>query len=392
MRGTKTTKLRWAAVSTAATLLALSGCSKGGSGQGGPGGGFKMPPMPVEVAAVEQGTVSDRFEAVGTIEARDEITVVSEIDGLVEKLPFREGEAIESGGLIAQLDDTQLRAEEARAEALREQAQATYDRVKSVVEQSAGAPQDLDDAAGALKVAEANLALARSRLDKTRITAPWTGILGARRISPGAFLRAGQPITDLAAIDEIRVSFSAPERYLGVLARGTPVTVSAPAFPNYTLEGRIDVVEPVLDADSRSARILARVRNPGRKMRPGMSANIVTVLSERPNALTVPSEAIFVDGNQSYVFAIKPDSTVTRVPVQLGTRMSARVEVTSGLERDMRVVRAGHQKLFEGARVMPIASAPPGGAPGMPGGATGTGNAADPSGPARADSSTGAGT
>lgn len=385
-------KLRGTAVSAAALLLALSGCSKGGSEQGGPGGGFKMPPMPVEAAAVEQGTVSDRFEAVGTIEARDEITVVSEIDGVVEKLPFREGAAIGAGGVLAQLDDTQLRAEEARAEALREQAQATYERVKSVVEQAAGAPQDLDNAAAELKVADANLALARSRLDKTRITAPWAGIVGSRRVSPGAFLRAGQPITELAAIDEIRVSFSAPERYLGVLQRGTPVTVSTPAFPGYTLEGKIDVVEPVLDASLRSARVLARVRNPGRRLRPGMSANIVTVLSERLNALTVPSEAVFVEGSQSYVFAIKPDSTVARIPVQLGTRTAARVEVTSGLEPDMRVVRAGHQKLYDGAKVMPIASAPPGAA-GTAG--AGAGAAADPSGPAgtaQADSSAGAGT
>jgi len=344
-------------------LLALAGCSKGGPGQG-PAGGFKPPPMPVETAAVEQAPIADRFEAVGTVEAGDQITVVSEIDGLVEQLPFREGAAIAAGAPIALLDDTQLRAEVARTEALRDQAQATYERVKSVVDQGAGAPQDLDDAAAALKVAEANLALAQSRLEKTRITAPWAGIVGARRVSPGAFLRAGQPITDLAAVQEIKVSFSAPERYLGILERGAPVTVSAPAYPGYTLEGRIDVIEPVLDASLRSARILARVRNPGGKFRPGMSANVVAVLSQRADALTVPSEAVFVEGQQSFVYAVKPDSTVTRVAVSLGTRTPERVEVTSGLEPGARVVRAGHQKLFEGARVQPVGGVgSPGAAP-----------------------------
>ena len=363
MASTRTTEVRRKAAVAVLLLLALAGCSKGGPGQG-PAGGFKPPPMPVETAAVEQAPIADRFEAVGTVEAGDQITVVSEIDGLVEQLPFREGAAIAAGAPIALLDDTQLRAEVARTEALRDQAQATYERVKSVVDQGAGAPQDLDDAAAALKVAEANLALAQSRLEKTRITAPWAGIVGARRVSPGAFLRAGQPITDLAAVQEIKVSFSAPERYLGILERGAPVTVSAPAYPGYTLEGRIDVIEPVLDASLRSARILARVRNPGGKFRPGMSANVVAVLSQRADALTVPSEAVFVEGQQSFVYAVKPDSTVTRVAVSLGTRTPERVEVTSGLEPGARVVRAGHQKLFEGARVQPVGGVgSPGAAP-----------------------------
>jgi membrane fusion protein (multidrug efflux system) len=347
-----------------ATALLMTGaaCSKRGAG-GAPGGGFKPPPMPVEASPVVQAPIADRFEGVGTVEAGEAITVAAEIDGIVVALPFREGQSVAKGAVLARLDDVQLRAEVARAEALRDQARTTYERVKSVVEQAAGAAQDLDDAAAALKVAEANLALAQARLQKTRITAPWSGLAGARRVSPGAFVRAGQEITDLAAVRDIKVRFSAPERYLGVLQRGAPVTVSTPAFPGYTLEGRIDVVEPVLDANLRSGRLLARVPNPGEKLRPGMSANVSTVLSERANALTIPSEAVFVEGSQSFVYAIQPDSTVKRVAVTLGTRTPEVVEVTAGLEPGGRVVRAGHQKLFVGAKVMPVGEGPPAGEP-----------------------------
>jgi multidrug efflux pump subunit AcrA (membrane-fusion protein) len=150
--------------------------------------------MPVETAIVEATAVADRFEAVGTIEARNAITVVSEIDGSVTKLPFREGEAIRRGEPIAQLDDTQLAAEVERAEALRAQEAVHFERVKAVVGQGAGAPQDLDDAAADLKVAEANLALSRP-VAKTRITAPSTDRRRAPR-EPGA-LRAGDAIADL---------------------------------------------------------------------------------------------------------------------------------------------------------------------------------------------------
>jgi len=331
-------------------VVSLAGCAPGG------GGGFAPPPMPVETATVTQGRVMDRFETVGTVDAGEAITVVSEIDGTVISLPFREGSTIEKGGLIAQMDDSQLKAEVQRTEALRDQSQSRYDRVKSVVEQGAGAPQDLDDAAAVLKVAEANLALAEARLAKTRIVAPFAGSLGARRVSPGAFLRGGQPITDLAQLAELRVNFSAPERYLAQLIRGAEVTVSTTAYPGYELRGRIDVVDPVLDEATRSARVMARLKNPGGKFRPGMSANVSAVLSQRANAITIPDEAIFSEGDQSFVYIVKADSTVTRSALTLGTRLKGSVEVVKGLEPGMRVVRAGHQKLFEGAKVIPVAS------------------------------------
>ena len=337
-------------------LLFLMGLFVGGCGGGkGGGGGFSMPPMPVEVSQVHVQTVADRFDAVGTIEAIEAITVVSEIDGVVRSLPFKEGGSIGRGGLIAQLDDSQLAAEFARAEALRAQTKSTYDRVKTVVDQGAGAPQDLDDAAAALKVADANLALARARISKTRIVAPFAGSIGARRVSVGTFLRSGQAITDLANIDDIRVVFSAPERFLSRLSLGATVSVWMAASSGNELKGTIIVIEPVIDQITRSVRVVARVHNVGRQFRPGMSANVSVVLSERANALTIPNEAVFGSGNQSFVFIVRPDSTVARIPLTLGTRFADVVEVLDGLKTGMTVVSAGHQKLFEGGKVMPMA-------------------------------------
>jgi len=351
------------------TILGPAGCGKKGNAPGGAaagGGGFKMPPMPVEVALAMQAPVVDKIEAVGSLEAGEAMNVVSEIDGVVVELPFREGGNVRKGDVLARIDDTQLRAEVERAEALRAQSQVTYDRVKTVVDQQAGAPQDLDNAAAELKVAGATLAVAQSRLDKTRILAPWDGIVGSRAISRGTFIRSGQQITELTQVREMKVRFSAPERYLSTLQRGAAVRITTPAYPDDEIEGRIDVVEPVLDANLRSARILARVPNPGGKLRAGMSANISVVLQQRDLAITVPSEAVFVEGTQAFVYVVKPDSTVTRTTVTLGTRLPDRVEVLSGVTAGQAVVRAGHQKLFETAKVMPImtqgtAGAAPGG-------------------------------
>ena len=341
----------------AALIISISVALTGCGGNGGPGKGrFAMPPMPVEVSPVKVGTITDKFEAVGTIEAIEATSIVAEIDGAVRSLPFDEGGHIRKGGLIAQLDESQLAADVARTEALREQSRVTYERVKSVVDQGAGAPQDLDDAAAALKVADANLALAKARWMKTRIVAPFDGSIGARRVSLGTFVRTGQQITELANIDEIRVIFAAPERLLGQLSRGATVNISSAIFPGDERKGQIIAIEPMVDPTTRSTRVIARVQNPGRKFRPGMSANVSAVLRETPKALTIPNEAVFGSGNQLFVFVVKPDSTVSRVALTLGLRLPDVVEVVGGLKEGMTVVRAGHQKLFEGGKVMPMMS------------------------------------
>lgn len=318
------------------------------------GGEFSMPPMPVEVARVKVQNVADQFEAIGTIEAVEAITVVSEIDAAIISLPFEEGGYVKSGELIAQLDDSQLAAEVLRTEALFSQSKAYYNRIKTLVEQKVGTLQSLDNAAADLKVAEANLELAKARFNKTRIVAPFSGMVGSRRVSVGAFLRAGEIITELANIDEIRVTLSVPERFLSELKRGSEVTVSTSAYSDHKLKGKVVVIEPVVDPAMRTARVVVRLPNPGRKFLPGMSANVSVVLSERPNALTIPSESVFASGNQSFVFIVKPDSTVARSEITLGTQLPEVVEVVKGLKEGEQVVKAGHQKLFDGAKVMPV--------------------------------------
>jgi len=308
----------------------------------------------VETALVAEGAVADRFSTVGTLEAGEAVDIAAEIDGVVKALPFPEGGQVSAGSLIARLDDAQLAAETHRAEALLEQSRATFERVRAVVDQGAGAPQDLDDATAALKVAEANLDLARTRLAKTRITAPFAGTAGIRRVSPGAFVRAGQTLTDVTQLDRLRLTFSVPERLLGNLVVGAPVRVETTAHPDESLDGAIAIIEPSLDEQTRSARVVAHVDNPGRRMRPGMSATVTIVLAERARALTVPSQAVFVTGGQAFVYVVKADSTVARAAVQLGTRLADVVEVTGGLDDGQQVVTAGHQKLYDGARVAPM--------------------------------------
>lgn len=340
-------------VSAICLAVLLAGCSTESEQAGG---GFQRPPTPVEASLVSGSAVTDKFTTVGTIEASESITVTSEINGIVTAIPFREGGRLTAGDVIARLDDAQLKAEALRAGAIKDQRQAAWRRIKSVVDQGAGAPQDLDDAVAALKVAEADLALAETRLAKTRITAPFTGVAGKRQISRGGFLRTGDPITDLSRIDKLRVSFAVPERVLPSMRVGAKISVQTTAYPDRKLAGTIDVIEPKLDPVSRSVGIVAVFDNPDELLRPGMSATITAVLQQRLQALTVPSAAVFVEGGQAFVYVIKADSVVTRTPVTLGTRLADVVEVTEGVSEGQQVVRAGHQKLYEGAKVAPTSA------------------------------------
>ena len=335
-------------------LSCLPACRKeGGAGPAG-AGPHAPPPTPVEVAAVEPQIVRDIFRAVGTVQARDAVVVASEIDGRIVELPFTEGERVGEGQVLARLDDVQIRAEVARAQALLTHARTESKRSESLVEQEILPSQARDATKADLGVAQADAALGQARLSKTVIRAPFAGLVGSRRVSPGAYVRAGEAITDLSAIDTVKVVFAAPERVMASLAPGVPVTITTPAFPGASLSGEVSVVDPIVDQATRSARVTAVAPNPDLTFRPGMSATIGVLLAERSDALTVPNEAIFVEGTQSLLYVIGADGSVHRQPVEVGTRLADVVEVLSGLKAGDRVVRTGHQKLYEGAKVMAV--------------------------------------
>lgn len=350
-------------------LLGLVACGQGR-------GGFQMPPTPVEVAEVQQQAVTDHFHAVGTIEANENVKVVTEINAVVRELPFAEGQSVAAGSIIARLEDSDLKAEAARAEALRDQAKTNHARVEQLFQQQAASQQELDDAGSALKVAEANQELARTRLAKSRIHSPLTGVVGRRLVSPGAYLNVGQQITEVASVDVMKISFSSPERYLPQLRRGAAVEITTQAYPGEVFTGSISVVDPLLDPVTRTVQLVARIPNRGRKLRPGMSADVTATLGARPDALTVPDEAIFAEGNQNFVYVVRPDSNIVfRQAVVIGSRDSSRAEITQGLKPGDKVVSAGYQKLYEGAHVMPV----PAGGPGAESAAAAGGSAgADP--------------
>lgn len=364
-----------ASTGLASLLLALVlwSCGKSGAGGGARGGMPQMPPMPVEVAEARKQPVREGFQALGTIEAVDNVLVVSEIAGVVTSLPFREGQSVGRGAVLARIEGSEIAAQARRSAAMLDQEKANLARAEKLFERKLISEEEMDRVRTGERVAEANLSLDRARLAKTSIRAPWSGAVGTRRVSPGAYVKPGDVLTDLAKLDEMKLTFDAPERYAQSLRQGAHVLLTTPAFPTEMFSGRITVVEPQVDPQTRTIRVSARIPNPGRKLKPGMSASVQATTHERPAALVIPSEAVFVQGSESFVYVVNADSTVQQAAVQLGTRDSSNVEIVQGLQPGNLVVRAGHQKLFPGAKVMPVfsdgsgkpVSAAPGAAPGL---------------------------
>lgn len=334
--------------------FALAGCG-GGKGPGGRGG-FAMPPSPVEVADVRATAVRDLFRALGSLDALQEADVVAEVSGRVLALPFPEGRSVDSGAVLARLDDRELRAQRDRAAAALALARSEAKRVEDLYARDVVSPRERDEARASLAAAEAELALQQTRFERTTVHAPFTGVTGRRLVSAGAVVRVNDPLVHLARLDRLRVQFAVPERYAGVLRAGARATVQVTAWPGQDFPAWVTVVEPSIDAKTRTFTAVAEVRNTGERLRPGMSASVSVSLAERMRALTVPDEAVLAEGDQAFVYKVGSDSSVARVAVTLGTRDAARVEIVNGLAEGDRVVSAGHQKLYPGAKVMPVQS------------------------------------
>ncbi len=356
-------------VASLVVAACAAGCAKKG-GKGGPGGkgGFQMPPTPVEIAAVETAPLADRFESVGSLEAHDVVDITPQISAPVRAFRFSEGGHVNAGAVLVELFGDDRKAELDRANALVAQAKAERDRAEALHKTDAVSTAQWDAANAAYQVAAANAQVAQVEYEKTRIRAPFSGVVGARRVSVGAQVSPGTVLVQMARPDLMKVTCNAPERYIGLLHAGDDVSVTTAAYPGETFHGRITVVEPIVDTETRTVHVVAEIPNPSGHLRSGMSANVAVTLAMRPNALVVPDEAIFAEGAQTFVYVVGDSGTVAKTAVSVGSRDDSRAEIVSGLSAGQKVVSAGHQKLYDGAKVMPM---PPGGMPAMgaPGGA-----------------------
>ncbi|MGH6622389.1 MAG: efflux RND transporter periplasmic adaptor subunit [Burkholderiaceae bacterium] len=312
------------------------------SGSGGP--------TPVEFIRLQPTVVKEELQAVGSLMSNESVTLRPEVPGRIASIGFRDGEIIRKGQTLVLLDAALNEAEVAQAKAEYDLALSNFRRSEDLASRQFISSSAKETAASNLQVAEARLKLAQARLSKMKIVAPFDGVAGMRTVSPGDYVKDGADLVNLEDVRTLKVDFRLPERNLSQVRVGQKVEVVADALPRERWQGVVEAINPRVDANGRSLELRARLPNTGGLLRPGMFVRVRVVIGERATALLVPEEAIVPQGEEFHLYKIV-DGKARRVPVQIGVRRNALVEVIGDVAPGDQVVTAGIRIFADGQAV-----------------------------------------
>lgn len=320
--------------------------------------------VPVEAAAVDAENLQETVRGIGTLRAPAEVVISPEAAGRVAQIHFREGNAVEQGELLVELQDEKLQRQLAARQAALKSAEArlanvqrTFERQQNLVEQGLVSEQEFEGVRTELQSAQADverfraeLALIREQVQDTIIRAPFAGVISERLVDTGAFVAPGDALARLYQLDPLELSFSVPERYAGRIQAGQAVAVRPAAFPEQNFSGRVDFVSPAIEESTRTLDVKAVVPNPDNRLKPGGFATGVVTVGTRENRPVVPAEALVATRTGYMVFVIEGGVAEAR-SVETGLRREGIVEITEGLQVGETIVRSGHMRLEHGREV-----------------------------------------
>lgn len=332
------------------SLLVSAACQKANSGA--PGGGGGPPPMPVEVVVALSDTAVDAIAATGQIEAVQSIQLRPEVEGRIVEIPVREGQYVAQGAPLFKVDDAELKAQAAQAEAERDLARRALERIKQLVAENASSTSDLERADATARGADAAYDLLKTRLDRTVVRAPFAGVAGRRLVSLGTYVNSQTPLIALQTVNPQYAVFQVPERYAERLRRGQLVSFQVAALPGRNFSGEVVFVDPVVELPARTILIKARVPNPQGNLAAGMFIEARLATEIRPRAVIVPEDALVPLQEGTFVWVVK-DGKADRRQVSVGVRTPGWAEIVGGgVAAGDQVIVAGLAMLGPGAPVM----------------------------------------
>lgn len=298
----------------------------------------------VEVEEVQIASIDRAIEAVGTLVSNESVILSPEIAGRIVKISFEEGQGVKKGQVLLQLDDAIARAELLQAETSLTLSKANYSRAIKLFEQSAESGSVRDEALAKRDTDQAAVELAKAKLDKMFITAPFDGIAGLRSVSVGDYVSPGQNMVNIENINPLKIDFKIPEIYLGTLKIGQKVEVLVDAFPDRNFQGEVYAINPLIEASGRTVSLRALLPNEEDILRPGLFARVRLVQDTKQDAIFIPEEAIVPQAEGVIVYKIA-DGRAIPAAVKTGTRRKGAVEITQGLQKGDVIVTAGQMKL-----------------------------------------------
>ncbi|MDT8441347.1 MAG: efflux RND transporter periplasmic adaptor subunit [Desulfuromonadales bacterium] len=315
---------------------------------------FSQPPLPVIVAPVVEATgFADRVEALGTLRADESVLITANVTETVEAIHFRDGDQVRQGDILVSLVRTEEEASLKAARALLDERRAAYERARGLVQQQALSTATLEGREALLRQTEGEVEALKARIEDRILRAPFDGLLGLREVSPGAFLRPGDPITTLDDLRRVKVDFDVPAIFLANLRPGLEIEGRVEAFPGETFRGTVSMVGTRVDPATRTVTVRAILPNPDLRLRPGLLMTIELLKNPR-TALLIPEEAVLQREKTFYVFKVVDENgrlLAVQTEVRPGTRRPGQIEVVSGLQAGDRVIVHGLMQVRSGQEI-----------------------------------------
>lgn len=329
-----------------ACLLALAGCddSVPAAGAGSWNSAIRVVTQPVTMQPLV-----DEIQALGTARANESIEVRSRVVSLVTRIAFEEGQLLSAGDLLVELENSEIKAGLAQAEASLSESRSLYNRSKELKSTQAISESSLETLLAQVQVDEANVEAARAKLRNTQIRAPFSGRVGLRRVSPGSFVDTSTVITTLDDIQTIKLDFSVPETFLTTVSEGMTILAHNVVYPDRVFTGTVASIDTRLDPVSRAVQVRAIIPNAERALKPGMFMT-VDLQRDRGEVLVAPEQAIVPEGSSQYVFVVA-DGVVEKRAVTLGRRIPGFVVIADGLVPGEAVITEGTGKVRDGSLV-----------------------------------------
>jgi len=314
------------------------------------------PPEAVSTAHVEASEWQPTLDAVGSVTAVQGVTLNAEVAGTIQRISFESGANVQAGDVLVELDTSVEQAQLQSALATQALARINLESGRSLVKTASMSTNQFAALDATYKQSQAEVAQLKALITKKTIRAPFAGQTGLREVNLGQFVGNGTQIVTLQALDPVYIDFSMPQQRLSQLQVGATVHIATDVFPNEVFDGELLAIQPEVDEATRNVRVRAVLKNPGRKLRPGMFTTVKVALPTTEKVLLIPATSVSYAPYGDSVFVVDTTTnpkqpTVQQKFIRLGTARGDFVAVTEGLNEGETVVTSGAFKLRNGTPV-----------------------------------------